>query len=87
MPAGPARLAMETGACLHVVHSWFEGEQWGVSVSPELEVDTLSGTVQRIANLFATNIQEHPADWHMLQPLWFSDLDPGRGPNGPRAED
>lgn len=87
MPAGPARLAMETGACLHVVHSWFEGSRWGFSVSPEVEVDNLTDTVQRIADLFATNIRDHPADWHMLQPLWFSDLDPDRGPHARPEED
>lgn len=83
MPAGPARLALDTGASLHVVHSWFDGPGWGLSVSDEVEVDDLPGTVQRIADLFAANIAAHPADWHMLQPLWFSDLDPDRGPNSP----
>lgn len=80
MPAGPALLAIETGAALHVAHSWFDGHGWGLSVSDEVEVDNLSDTVQRIADLFAANIVAHPEDWHMLQPLWFSDLDPDRGP-------
>lgn len=78
MPAGPAQLAIETGAALHVVHSWFDGDGWGLSVSDAVDVDSLSGTVQRIANLFAANIAAHPTDWHMLQPLWFVDLDPER---------
>ncbi|MFP7364712.1 phosphatidylinositol mannoside acyltransferase [Corynebacterium callunae] len=78
MPAGPAQLAIETGAALHVVHSWFAGDGWGLSVSPAVEVDNLSDTVQRIANAFEENIRKHPADWHMLQPLWFDDLDPER---------
>lgn len=86
MPAGPARLALDTGASLHVVHSWFDGPGWGLSVSDEVEVDNLPDTVQRIADLFAANIAAHPADWHMLQPLWFSDLDPDRGPNAPGRE-
>ncbi len=80
MPAGPAKLALETGATLLVAHSWFEGKRWGLSVSDEVEVDNLPDTVQRIADLFAANIAAHPTDWHMLQPLWWSDLDPGRGP-------
>ncbi|WP_080794693.1 phosphatidylinositol mannoside acyltransferase [Corynebacterium pacaense] len=80
MPAGPAQLAIETGAALHVVHSWFEGDGWGLSVSDAVEVDELSATVQRISDLFAANIAAHPQDWHMLQPLWFADLDPDRGP-------
>ncbi|ANE04167.1 phosphatidylinositol mannoside acyltransferase [Corynebacterium crudilactis] len=81
MPAGPAQLALETGAALHVVHSWFEDDGdsgWGLSVSDAVDVDNLSDTVQRIADLFAANIAAHPADWHMLQPLWFGDLDPQR---------
>lgn len=78
MPAGPAQLAIETGAALHVVHPWFDGDGWGLSVSDAVTVDNLSDTVQRIAHLFMANITAHPADWHMLQPLWFGDLDPER---------
>lgn len=79
MPAGPAQLALDTGAALHVAHCWFTGDGWGLSVSEEIEVDTLGETVQRIADGFAANIAAHPADWHMLQPLWPADVDPGRG--------
>lgn len=86
MPAGPALLALETGAALHVAHSWFAGDSWGFSVSDEVEVDDLPTTVQRLADLFAANIAAHPEDWHMLQPLWFSDLDPDRGPNARATE-
>ena len=78
MPAGPAQLAIETGAALHVVHPWSDGDGWGLSVSDAVTVDNLSDTVQRIAHLFAANITAHPTDWHMLQPLWFGDLDPER---------
>jgi len=28
--------------------------------------------------VFGAAIAEHPEDWHMLQPLWLSDLDPER---------
>ncbi|MDO5031738.1 phosphatidylinositol mannoside acyltransferase [Corynebacterium sp.] len=72
--AGPAQLAIETGAALHVVHSWFEGQGWGHSVSPEVEVTTLQETSQRLADGFAANIKAHPADWHMLQPQWNVDI-------------
>ncbi|WP_018295648.1 phosphatidylinositol mannoside acyltransferase [Corynebacterium lubricantis] len=74
MPAGPAQLAIETGAPLHAVHCWFTGSDkdpgWGISVSAPVEVTTLEDTVQRIADLFAANIAAHPEDWHMLQPQW-----------------
>ena len=75
MAAGPAQLALETGAALHVVHSWFAGEGWGLSVSPELEVTDLQETTQRMADGFASNIRRHPEDWHMLQPQWNVDIE------------
>lgn len=82
MPAGPARLALQTGAALHVVHCWFtdgpEGEGWGFSVSDEVEVDELAPAVQRVADLFAANIAAHPEDWHMLQPQWTADVEERR---------
>lgn len=73
MPVGAARLAMDTGAALHVAHLWFTDDGWGLSVSEEIEVDTVEDTVQRVADRFADNIAAHPADWHMLQPLWPTD--------------
>ena len=75
MAAGPAQLALETGAALHVVHSWFEGEGWGLSVSPEIEITNLQETTQRMADGFADNIRRHPEDWHMLQPQWNVDIE------------
>ncbi|MCB0950788.1 MAG: phosphatidylinositol mannoside acyltransferase [Mycobacterium sp.] len=76
LPAGPAKLALQTGAALFPAHCWFEGDGWGIRVYPEL--DTSSGDVtvitQTLADQFARNIAEHPADWHMLQPQWLADL-------------
>lgn len=81
-PVGPAKLALETGASLHTVHTWFAGSQtdprWGMSVAPALKVTTLERTVQAIADEFAVAIAHHPQDWHMLQPLWPVDV-PVRG--------
>ncbi|MGF6882592.1 lauroyl/myristoyl acyltransferase [Nocardia sp. GAS34] len=84
MPAGAAKLAIETGAALLPVHSWFTvdatgREAWGLRVDPE--IDTLGGVAaatQALADQFAANIAAHPADWHMLQPMWESDLSPAR---------
>ena len=76
--AGPAVLARETGAALHVVHSWFEGDGWGLSVSEPVEVTTVEETTQRLADGFADNIAAHPADWHMLQPEWNVDVEARR---------
>ncbi|SIM64867.1 phosphatidylinositol mannoside acyltransferase [Mycobacteroides abscessus] len=77
MPAGPARLAIDTGARLLPAHCWFEPhERWGVRIHQA--VDTSAGDVavatQAMADVFAANIAERPADWHMLQPLWLDDL-------------
>lgn len=77
LPAGPAKLAIETGAGLHVAHSWFEGTdddpQWGLLGTPEIEVTTVEDTTQRIADLFEKHIRAHPEDWHALQPMWPRD--------------
>jgi KDO2-lipid IV(A) lauroyltransferase len=76
LPAGPAKLALDTEAALFPVHCWFDGNGWGMQVYPEL--DTSSGDVtvvtQALADRFATNIAAHPEDWHMLQPQWLADL-------------
>jgi phosphatidylinositol dimannoside acyltransferase len=80
MPAGPAKLAIETGAALLPVHCWFEGDGWRESIQPPL--DCRSGDVgaitQALADQFAKNIAAHPADWHMLQPQWLADLSEAR---------
>jgi KDO2-lipid IV(A) lauroyltransferase len=76
MPAGPAKLAIETGAALLPSHCWFEGNGWACKMQPPL--DCTSGDVhtitQTLADQFAKNIAAHPEDWHMLQPQWLADL-------------
>ncbi len=41
---------------------------------------------QRMADAFAADIANHPADWHMMQKLWLADLDDDRrkAPQGSR---
>ncbi|WP_280312340.1 phosphatidylinositol mannoside acyltransferase [Nocardia abscessus] len=84
MPAGAAKLAVETGAALIPVHAWFEvdangRENWGLKTEAPLDVSGgVAAATQALADRFAANIAEHPADWHMLQPLWESDLSPQR---------
>ncbi|HET6877983.1 MAG TPA: phosphatidylinositol mannoside acyltransferase [Jatrophihabitans sp.] len=92
MPAGPALLAARTGASLHAVHCWFEGEQqWGQSVSPPLTLpgerlrEQVAAGTQALADHFAASIAEHPADWHMLQRLWVADLQARPQPSAPAA--
>ncbi|WP_369829946.1 phosphatidylinositol mannoside acyltransferase [Mycobacterium sp. E2238] len=76
MPAGPAKLAIETGAALLPSHCWFADDGSRVWIQPPL--DCSSGDVQAItqalADRFAENIAAHPEDWHMLQPQWLADL-------------
>jgi KDO2-lipid IV(A) lauroyltransferase len=76
MPAGSAKLAIKTGAALLPVHCWYEGDDCRIGINPPL--DCSSGDVgvitQALADVFARNIAEHPADWHMMQPQWLADL-------------
>jgi KDO2-lipid IV(A) lauroyltransferase len=80
MPAGSARLAIDTGATLLTVHCWYEGSGWRIRAQPPL--DTSSGDVgaitQAMADQFAAGIATYPADWHMLQPQWLADLSDAR---------
>jgi KDO2-lipid IV(A) lauroyltransferase len=76
MPAGPAKLAIETGAALLPSHCWFEGDGWGCNMQPPLDCTgrDVRAITQSLADHFATNIAAHPEDWHMLQPQWLADL-------------
>lgn len=74
MPAGPARLAIDTGAPLLPVHCWFTPSGWGFHVgAPIATTGGAQQTTQALADRFAAGIAAHPADWHMLQPLWTAD--------------
>jgi len=76
MPAGPAKLAIETGAALLPAHVYYRGEDCVVHLFPPLNFS--SGDVgvitQALADQFGKNIAAHPEDWHMLQPQWLADL-------------
>jgi len=76
LPAGPAKLAVETGAPLHPAHVYYDGDDCIVQIDEAL--DASSGDIgvitQALADRFAVNIAAHPQDWHMLQPLWLADL-------------
>jgi lauroyl/myristoyl acyltransferase len=87
LPAGPAALAVSTGAALFPVTLWYTEDRHYAKVWPELEVPAEGTRKQKIAALcqdladnFAEGIAEHPADWHMLQRLWLVDLDPANAP-------
>ena len=76
LPAGPARLALETGAPLHPAHVYYDGDDCVVQIDDALDASSGDVTVitQALADRFAVNIAAHPQDWHMLQPQWLADL-------------
>jgi lauroyl/myristoyl acyltransferase len=79
MPAGPAILALRTGAPLYAADLWFTstgslGRIRRIEL-PEPHEGALDVrvkiTTQRLADAFELGIAEHPQDWHMLQKLWL----------------
>ncbi|MEQ4208654.1 phosphatidylinositol mannoside acyltransferase [Actinopolymorpha sp. B9G3] len=79
MPAGPAALAVRTGAVLIPVTLWYDGPRMHIHFHDALEKPAASRQAirtltQQIADTFAAGIAEHPEDWHMLQRLWIADL-------------
>lgn len=80
MPAGPALLALRTGAPLYVVAMWYEPDAACGYMEGPLAVPTdgpldvrVRQLTQRIADRLAAGIAAHPADWHMLQRLWLDE--------------
>jgi phosphatidylinositol dimannoside acyltransferase len=85
MQPGSAALAVQTGAALMPVVLWFDGDGWGVRIGSAIPVPELpsrkervAAMMQDVASFFEDGIREHPQDWHMLQPVFVSDLDPER---------
>jgi KDO2-lipid IV(A) lauroyltransferase len=82
MPGGPALLAATTGAALLQVGLWFTEDGWAQVFEAPIEVpegrlrDQVPALTQALAHSFEKLIAAHPADWHMLQPLWLADLPP-----------
>jgi phosphatidylinositol dimannoside acyltransferase len=76
MPAGPAALALRTGAVLHPVTLAFTDDGWHCTWHAAVEHTDVPTMTQRMADAFAAGIAAHPQDWHMLQRLWLDDLEP-----------
>lgn len=79
-PAGPAALALRTRAPLLPATLWFEGDGWVVRIHDPIPHTSIREMTQRVAEAFEEGIRAHPSDWHMLQRLWLSDLDPEKAP-------
>lgn len=98
MPTGPAALALHTGAALIPVTLWYEGDLWAGRIHGEVPVpgggtraERVAAMTRSMARAFEESVAAHPTDWHMLQPLWTTDLDaahvtaPGAGEEGRRG--
>ncbi|WP_043622027.1 phosphatidylinositol mannoside acyltransferase [Nonomuraea candida] len=83
VPAGPPLLAVQTGAALLPAVVYFQGDDWGIHIHPEIPVpaegtrqEKVAVVAQGMTDVFEKGIAEHPEDWHMLQRLWLEDLEP-----------
>jgi KDO2-lipid IV(A) lauroyltransferase len=85
MPAGPALLAIRTGAPLFTCSLWYEGDLPcgridGPLPTPPPDSGGLDARVrtltQTVADQLADGIAKHPTDWHMLQRLWLDEPRP-----------
>jgi lauroyl/myristoyl acyltransferase len=83
MPAGPATLAMRTGATLLTAavysgpgqeHHAVVGGPIDLTRSASLRCD-VSRVTQDIADRFESLIRRAPEQWHVFQPLWSADRD------------
>lgn len=81
LPAGPAALAVRTGAAIVPVASFFErGRGHHIVLEPALEVPAdgttearVAVTTQRLADALERLVRLHPEQWHLVQPNWPSD--------------
>jgi phosphatidylinositol dimannoside acyltransferase len=80
-PPGPAMLAVRTGAVLLPVTLHVERTDLVLTFHPPVEPpasgsvrEQVTAMTQQVAATFERAIREHPADWHMLQPVWEADL-------------
>ncbi|NES13410.1 MULTISPECIES: phosphatidylinositol mannoside acyltransferase [Micromonospora] len=80
MPAGPALLAIRTGAPLYVASMWYEPDAACAALEGPVALpdpdsapldDRVRSVTQRIADGLAAGIARHPEDWHMLQRMWL----------------
>lgn len=88
-PAGPAVLSMITGAPILPVTLWYAPDASTGYIHDRVEVPTegersekIRIVTQQVASAFEEGMREHSVDWHMMQRVWLSDLDPDRGRRG-----
>lgn len=82
MPAGPASLALRTGAPILPVATYFTEEGHHVVVRPPIEIPPGGDRTERIRAITQTLAKElealilaAPDQWHLVQPNWPSDFE------------
>lgn len=79
LPAGPATLALKTGAPLFPVASYFTEDGHHVVVRPPIEIpdgprnEVVTQVSQALADEFEKLILAAPEQWHIVVPNWPSD--------------
>ncbi|MFZ4516599.1 MAG: phosphatidylinositol mannoside acyltransferase [Acidimicrobiia bacterium] len=81
MPAGPAAMAIRTGAALLPVAVYFDGAYGHYArIGAPLQIDRsnkvrdeVPRVMQTLAESFEALIRRAPGEWHVLQPNWPSD--------------
>jgi lauroyl/myristoyl acyltransferase len=80
IPAGPAVLALRTGARILPTAIYFDGRRHHAVVRPPLDVQREGGfrdDVSRVSQMVAHELEDliaaAPEQWHLLQPNWPSD--------------
>lgn len=84
LPAGPATLALRTGAPLLPAAVYFEGDHHFGLARPPLDTtrrgklrDDVARVTQDLAHELEALIRRAPEQWHLLQPNWPRDRDDG----------
>ena len=85
MPAGPASLALRTGAPILAAATYFADGGHHVVLGPPLDVpegpdrsERIRATTQTIAHELEKLIGAAPEQWHLVQPNWPSDFEAAR---------
>jgi KDO2-lipid IV(A) lauroyltransferase len=80
LPAGPATLALRSGAPLVTAATYFEGRRHRFVVEPPLDTtrhgrlrDDVERVTAAVAERMEQSIRSAPEQWHLLQPNWPSD--------------
>lgn len=92
VPAGPAALALDTGAALLPIYTYYDGPLLRTTVLAELVTDESDRTAaihdlsQQLAHAFEGFVSAHLQDWHMMSTVWLADLSAGHRALSPDAE-